>query len=129
MFASSRCGVAALLIYVFALWAVKFCVGKPEMECRVHQDLYGTILEQLAPFMPSISQQQLDLVVQLYRELKQEDQSGYNYAATKTLPVEDTSFPWSHHSLVKLIMSNGTFYLPGGHLPKSTDGFSFTAHW
>ena len=98
--------------------------------CAGLEALYPTIYEQLSVFMGGIQQAQLDEVKRFMAQPSRGNnavRSGprYNNSEAAVLPATHPDFPWSHHSMVKIVSLNGEFYLPGGHIPVHSDGFAF----
>ena len=108
----------------------------PLYECDQHEVLYPGVYKQLAPFMGGINQTHIEGAADILRDLMEwfyvepvPSFQSYDKDALE-LPPSHAKFPWSSNMLVKLVLIDGVFYLPSGHIPidLSNGGFTSMSH-
>ena len=119
------------LCIVFVLFSFAVAAGK---SCQSVQPFLPSILRQLEPFFDGIDASAFEASRRFYSAEDHEFNTTkftvpglleYNFTAAKSLPMSSPDYPWSHPNIVKIVAVNGSIWLPGGHIPVSSDGFSF----
>ena len=100
--------------------------------CGAYEALEATIYEQLTPFLGGISQNQVDKAISWFSDpgrAPKHAELKYNMTAARTLQADDPEYPYSNPYIVKVVVKDGEFYLPGGRIAPIREGFSFTSQW
>ncbi|KAK9862161.1 hypothetical protein WJX84_000266 [Apatococcus fuscideae] len=105
---------------------------RAQLSPAAYEALEPTIYEQLTPFLGGITQSQVDKAISWftdpgpppkYADLK------YNMTAATTLRADDPLYPYSNPYILKVVVKDGVFYLPGGRIAPIREGFAFTSQW
>ena len=109
-----------------AVLTVLTASGVADEYCKDQDSLLANALSQLDPWLEGIQEGHLEAAADLLRaEANSHYGPEYPYAAADsqfhlyakhnlTLDASDPSLPWSSITLVKLVLVNGTFWLPSG---------------
>ncbi len=115
--------------------AIEIVHALSSSHCGNIQALHPTIYMQLSQLFDGITQAHLDNAAHTLMQQPVGDpiirpgSAQYDLAAAESLPPSSPDYPWSHATFIKITSLNGEFFVPGGHIPASADGYAFTHNW